>query len=1215
MFFQIFLFEIKYRIKRPATWIYFFIFFLIGFLSIATGSTPATEKVMHNAPWVVTSGNILFSMVAMLVCSAIMGVPLYRDIEHNTRNYFFAYPITKAAYFWGRFIGSFVFVLLVFSGFNWGCMAGAGIGPALGWVPAERIGDYGIWNYFYPYFTYSFTNLLLSSTIFFALVSLTRNIKVIYSASILLFIAYLLASFLVRDVEQRELVKLLDPFASNTFDLETRFWTPFEKNTLAPPFTQVVVLNRAIWLGVALLIIGFAYYRFSFQKFLQPEQVSRSKKKNEDKEEAPEMKWDVEKNFTQGYGRKIWWSLTRLEFFNIVKDNYFKVILGGGVIFLFIDFWIGNTQFGVGNKPLTMVLMDYKNYNYSVFIFIILLFYTGEAVHREKTTRFNIINDALPVSNTVLYLSKLFAIICVAFLLVHIPIVVGVLVQVLKGFYDFNFPVYFTEMYLLTFPSYVLMVLLGFAVHTVVNNKFGGHGIAMLIWVTMFLLRSYAEMDYNLLFYFYTPNYMWSDMNGIGHFMKPQTMFNLYWFMLGAFLVTLAYLFFQRGIVGGFKERWRVAMQRAKGWPLVLSTFFLVGWLALGAFIYYNVSMVNKYYTAKETRNRQARYEKTLKQYQYLAQPKVTAVYMNANIFPEERRVDIRTKLVVYNKSNEVIPALHMDAETNIDYSLLYNGQPLAYTNPLSYPHSVFSFMKQAHDTFNYRIYKLPIPMQPGDSAVINVHSKIENKGFVNSGLTREILYNGTFYSGGLPSFGYNDRREIESPENRKKNGLPPQEDDLPNHDDPRGINRLMFTKDADMVHFEATVSTAADQVAIAPGYLQKTWEQNGRKYFSYVQDSPINYFFTIVSARYKVLKDVVTLNTGEKVDIEVFYHEQHPFNLDRFVASYKDALTYFSETYGPFQFRQMRLLEFPRYAGFAQSFPNTVPFSESFAWVADFKSPNDFDYAYYITAHEVAHQWWGHQVVPNYTRGANLLSESLAEYTALILAERKYGKDNMRRFLKDELDGYLSGRANEAKKENTFINCNRAYQWYQKGSLVLYGLRDLIGDKTLNTALREFRDSFALRQKPPFAGSHDLYTVLKKYTPDSLQYFLTDTWERITLYENKLVKASAKPAGNNWYDVTLEYNTRKMYADSTGKESVAPMNDYIDLAVFGEETKDKNGRRLVNTLVSQKYKLTPGQGKITLRVKGKPIKAGIDPMNKLIDRIPADNMGDVEVM
>jgi len=182
MFRQIFLFEIKYRIARPATWIYLFIFVLIGFLSVATGSTPASEKVMHNAPWTMAEGNILFSFTMILVCSAVMGVPLYRDIEYSTRNYLYAIPITKAGYFWGRFFGSFVFVLLVGTGFSWGAFLGSFIGPAFGWVPAERIGSYGLWNYFYPYFIYSISNLLISSTIFFALVSFTRNVRVIYSA-------------------------------------------------------------------------------------------------------------------------------------------------------------------------------------------------------------------------------------------------------------------------------------------------------------------------------------------------------------------------------------------------------------------------------------------------------------------------------------------------------------------------------------------------------------------------------------------------------------------------------------------------------------------------------------------------------------------------------------------------------------------------------------------------------------------------------------------------------------------------------------------------------------------------------------------------------------------------------------------------------------------------------------------------------------------------
>ena len=128
--------------------------------------------------------------------------------------------------------------------------------------------------------------------------------------------------------------------------------------------------------------------------------------------------------------------------------------------------------------------------------------------------------------------------------------------------------------------------------------------------------------------------------------------------------------------------------------------------------------------------------------------------------------------------------------------------------------------------------------------------------------------------------------------------------------------------------------------------------------------------------------------------------------------------MDYFTKHFGPYQYRQMRILEFPRYASFAQSFPNTVPFAESFGWVGDFSDPNDLDYVYTVTSHEVAHQWWGHQVTPSVTRGSNQISESMAEYSSLMVMKKEYGVDAMQKFLKEELDRYLRGRANESKFE-----------------------------------------------------------------------------------------------------------------------------------------------------------------------------------------------------
>jgi len=300
-------------------------------------------------------------------------------------------------------------------------------------------------------------------------------------------------------------------------------------------------------------------------------------------------------------------------------------------------------------------------------------------------------------------------------------------------------------MYLFTFPAFMQRVFLSFEVNLMVNNKFGGHGVGLMIWVIMFILINFARFDYNLFFYFYTPQYRWSDMNGIGHFVSPQFWFNAYWLFLGALLLTIGYLFFERGIAGGFRERWRVAKERSKGIPRILITVFFIGWVGAGAYCYYNVSYINTYYTAEEIKSRSAEYEKQLKKFEKLPQPKMTQAILFADIYPDERTIKMRSILTIKNKTDQPIDAIHIQQDNLVKYSLLYNNSPISYTSPLVNNHSLFSLFKHGKDTANYRIYKLPSVMQPGDTAVLELNSTIAYKGFVNSPFTRKILDNGNF--------------------------------------------------------------------------------------------------------------------------------------------------------------------------------------------------------------------------------------------------------------------------------------------------------------------------------------------------------------------------------------------------------------------------------------------------------------------------------------
>ena len=112
-------------------------------------------------------------------------------------------------------------------------------------------------------------------------------------------------------------------------------------------------------------------------------------------------------------------------------------------------------------------------------------------------------------------------------------------------------------------------------------------------------------------------------------------------------------------------------------------------------------------------------------------------------------------------------------------------------------------------------------------------------------------------------------------------------------------------------------MSTDLDQIAMAPGYLQKEWEEDSRRYFQYKMDDKIFNFFTFVSARYAVLEE-----EHNGISLEIYHHPKHTYNLETMMDAMKKSIDYYGSIYGPYPYRQCRILEFPRYRSFAQSFP-----------------------------------------------------------------------------------------------------------------------------------------------------------------------------------------------------------------------------------------------------------------------------------------------------
>lgn len=1150
----------------------------------------------------------------MLVSGVIMSGSLYRDIEFNTYGSYLTLPITRVGYFWGRFLGSFLFVAFIGTSLVWGSLSGTWVGSHIGLIHAASIGPYRPINYWQPYLGFVLPNLFLTSALFFGLVAYTRNARVIYAAGVVLFFGYVLSAYVLRDIPNKIWVYLLDPFAFESERVLVGFFSPEQKKSALVSISGWLLVNRLLWLTIGLLVLMATWIRFSVIRFFSVKEVD--KKEVAFADPNPERSMDVSPvstGYTGRYNRNVLSSLTRIELTNIFRDKYFRLILLAGICAMTFMFCFNvSGSYGVRYFSGAVRFLPFYNHNFQLFAFLVIVFYSGEALHRERSSGFSVINDSLPPASTIFYASKLFAVLLLVFLLALIPMLVGVTIQLVQGHPHLHFSLYVEYSFGILLPKYVEIMMLAFGIHALINNKFGAHAVGIIIAWLLWLANSGAVTNYNLLLYSYTPSIGFSDMDGIGPAIRPLVWFNLYWLFNAGLWLLAGYLLYPRGVASSFGERVRLASHRHRLKPRLLGVLLLSGFLATGAYNYYQVSYRSVYLTAGDRIKRAIAFERQLKKYENDPLPVIIKYKLHVDIFPEERRTATRAEFVLVNRTTRPIVRMLLDGDHLSTYTIGYNGKTMNYTSPLSYPHARFSIFKQGNDTSMYRVYALPKPLAPGDTGLLELTSTKEIIGFSNRLSPVDVLRNGTYFDGGLPGLGYDKDEELGNEELRRQYGLPKKEDEFPPQESPEGTNKLLFTDVNGLTKFEATISTSPDQVAIAPGVLEKTWVQNGRNYYHYVLDSPGTYFdFPVLSARYATLRSNVTLPGRKNVGIGIYYHPAHNANLPRFLRACKDGLSYYSEAFGPYQFKELRFLETSMFSPWTSSFPGGICFAEYFGWNASFTSPDQIDYCYFNTAFQLAHQWWMFQVAPGRARGADNIMNGLSKYSALLLYEKKVGRDNMKPILNSEMNDYLQSHQYAFGNESPLADSKQGFVSNTKAGLILYGLKDLIGEDSLNASIKEFRDSFAFRNNPPYAESNDLIRFIKKRAPDSLQYYLSDSWEKITVYDNRITTATVSPAGRTGsYKVHISVRVAKTCTDSSGHDADAVrINDLIDIGIFAAATKDKEGRTETNPLYLQKYRLTCGEHSFDITVKGRPVSAGIDPYNKLIDRRPEDNI------
>lgn len=1169
-------FEIRNRLWRLSSLAYFLVFLSIGFfLALAvSGALPGVHfnmgtsgKLCVNSPYSLHRIIFFGGYFGLLITAPIFGQAINKDFESRFSQILFSTPLKKSTYFLVRYIGALISSVTILSF----VAVGIFLVTLLPFVDPAMITKNQLWFYIAPYLLVIVPNTMVFGAIFIGIAAVAKRMAPVYVASIIAFTCYLIAVSLAPLISDRNLPALLDPMGLIAANEVTRYWSAAQQSTQTTPLRDLFLYNRLLWIGLSMVLLSVGYLSFDPSKLPKEKALPAESELPVASEPINMPEVDLAPNSLQ-----VLWGLAVSECKLALASIHLRMILLCGIIFVLSTAESIGKTFGTDTLPVTYNVLDVINGQFSLFVVIISTFYAGELAWKERDAHFAELIDSKPISSLHLYLSRLLTMSLIQVVLALVVMVCCVGVQISKGYYNFEWNVYFQHLFVFYLPQWLFIDFMALFVHTLSMRKYIGHSI-MIFYYALLPSLGTLGLDHRLYLIGDFPLASYSDMNGYGTSAYPFFVFSLYWGFFSLIGAVLALLFWPRGTEEGYISRFKDLPVRFNIRYKVALTIALAGFVGTGSFIFYNTNILNTYVSKAGQEKERADYEKQFKRFEYSPQPELTAVNLHADLFPETQTIKTSGTLTYTNKTKSPITEVLMYASEDD------KTERLDWSKPAK--------IKARDPILECRIYAFDKPIEPGESLRLDFSITRAPKGFSNDEFKKDIVQNGSFIQNTTlyPIVGYMPQVELADNKTRRNFALN-NRSRMPGINESKALDRTYISHEGTWIDFDATVSTSADQIALAPGTLMKHWQEGGRNYYQYHMDRPMLNHYGILSARYAVAKD-----KWNDVDIEIYYHPTHTKNIKRMIDGTKASLEYYTKNFGPYQYKQLRIAEFPRYRKLAQSFATLIPFSESAGFIANVKEddPDGIDYPFFVTAHEVGHQWWAHQVIGGNVQGATMLSESLAEYSALMVQEKEFGLKRMKKYLDHELDSYLTGRRTEVEKELPLaLNEQQEYIHYGKGGLVFYILRSYLGEETLNKVLRQYIHDVEF-QSAPFTRSVDLVERLREVAPPQMKYLIKDLFESITFYTIRFDKVNVTDNGDN-FDVKLTGHCRKYVVDGEGNGTETPMNDLIEIGCL-----DKAGK----VLYLQKHLIKSGKNvvRFTMKENDKKSTFYFDPYNRLL--------------
>ena len=1151
-----------------------------------------TKDVKYNSPFLITAAMLFLSMFAIFAIPTFVANSALKDWENKFDKILYAISIPKFSYLAGRFLGSFAAMMVVLFGAPIAMLMGELFLP----LDTSMLAKTNFSHYLYVFLILILPSYLLVSIVVYAVAIVTR--KTIYVYLTICFILLVCQfGFVAGRFFGPVVQSIIDPFLFNSFLLEARFWTPLERNANLLGFDSFILINRGVWTAIAGIFGLIGYTVFSFRVSNCPPKKSQPREANflrpspslSELVNFSDLTWGVATIWMQFVAR------TRYELKSILKSLPFYLLLIFSVLFYFLHLRGQLSQNWVSFYPSTRLMVQALTSNLNLVLFVVTIYYSAELLWRERRYGFNHILDALPVPNWIILFSKFIALTVVLMSLTVLQVGISILWQVANGYTNFEMALYIERGIVYFLLPFFPIAVLAFFVQVFVANRFMGMLVTFLFLLLMMYLWQVVGLEHPLFIYGMAGGLAGdiqaplSDMNRSGRFTEGGYWLRVYWFAVALLLLMVSFRLWVHGTIQPL--RYRLSNLRLVREPISLLIMALVWCVGLGsgAFIFYNTNVINDYYTQHDLNLVKTEYENRYRQFQTLPMPRWTNIKSEVDIYPRQYKVENRSTQLLQNFTDKAISIVH------------FTFAPGVTVNTLEFEGAL---LESQQGYYNYSIFKLERPMLPGETRRVYFETALQERGFKHRRPNFGLVANGTFVFNDqlTPYIGFNGEHMLFDGDLRSEYGLAPFTNLVsPEEFDPAATNLMRHAPE--FVEVETIVSTTANQLAFAPGSLLDEWVEGNRRYFHYKSENKIVNYYPYVSADYQRHQQ-----QWKDVDINIYYHAPHDKNLSRIMESAQDSLDYFSQHFGPYPFKQLNILEVPAYHNAAKGPPNTIIYSENRGFSVKEAGVGRVDPTYNIVAHEVAHQWWWNQVMPAPIKGYDMLNETLASYSALIVSERKYGTQAVRQNLLRGHLTYLSGKSIDKRNEEPLYRVmSQDYVSYRKGESAMYTVKEFIGEEAINRSLRRLISDYAYAGNPT---TIDYLDILKEEAGPNHVSLIEDLFKRVTFYDKLISDIQIESLADGQYKVILTAMISKYYDDN--ESLTLPLEYPVEIGLFSSHPADPFFSTNSEIYLGKHF-VDAVESTIEIIVKRRPRYVGIDPYSKFFSKNVGDNIISIE--